>query len=281
MGKKKLHFLGKTAVLVGGSKGIGRATASELAQLGANVCIIARNEERLKAVAEELQGLKATPEQNITYISADAKSEDSISPPLKKFVEENGCDILINLVGGAYPQYVQDYTPADFDEAMKFNYMSTVIPITIVLPHFMAKRSGHIVNVSSMAGYLGIIGYTCYSPGKFAVVGLSEALRHELKPYKINISVVYPPDTDTPGLKDEEETKFDELKDLTGVAKLKQPEDVAKDIVKGIRKKKFHIHIGSSYWINWAKRHLPWLYFRFIDRDLKKSRKKLGKDTNY
>ncbi|MHA1265449.1 MAG: SDR family oxidoreductase [Candidatus Helarchaeota archaeon] len=281
MGKSKAPFIGKMAILVGGSKGIGKATATELVKLGANVCIIARNEDRLKSVVEELQNLKINPEQSISYISADATMDSSISPPLKEFVENHGCDILINLVGGAYPQYIQNYTSTDFEEAMKFNFMSVVNPILAVLPHFMAKQSGHIVNVSSIAGYLGIIGYTCYSSGKFAVVGLSEALRHELKPYKISVSVVYPPDTDTPGLKDEEQTKFEELKILTAKAKLKKPEEVAKDIIKGIRKKKFNIHIGASSWINWTKRHFPWLYFWFIDRDLKNSRKKLGKSCDY
>ncbi|NVM28558.1 MAG: SDR family oxidoreductase [Candidatus Helarchaeota archaeon] len=277
---KNLPFLGKTAVIVGGSQGIGKATAFELARLGANVCIIARNKDRLEAVQEELESQKPREEQQMSIISADATIEDQIRPALEKFIEESGCDILINCVGGAWPHYVQEYKLSDFEAAMTYNYTSAVIPIMTVLPHFM-KQGGHIVNMSSMAGYMGIIGYTTYSPAKFAMVGLSEALRHELKPYKIHISVVYPSDTDTPGLKDEEKTKMEELKILASTVKLKQPEDVAKTIVKGIRKKKFNIHIGSSGWINWAKRHLPWLYVWFIDRDLKKSRKKLGKDTNY
>ena len=71
--------------------------------------------------------------------------------------------------------------------------------------------------------------------------------------------------------------RFDELKLLTAKAKLKQPEEVAKELVKGIRNKKINIHIGSSGWINWLKRHLPKLYFGFIDRDLKKTRQKLSK----
>ncbi|HUX99633.1 MAG TPA: SDR family oxidoreductase [Candidatus Deferrimicrobium sp.] len=274
---KNLPFLGKTAVIIGGSKGIGKATSFELARLGANICIIARNEEVLKEVKGELEREKPKGEQEVSIISADAMIEDQLRPALAKFVEEKGCDILINCVGGAWPHYVQDYSVADFEKAMKYNYTSAVISILTVLPHFM-KNGGHIVNISSMAGYLGIIGYTTYSPPKFAVVGLSEALRHELKPYNIHVSVVYPPDTDTPGLKEEEETKFEELKLLSSKAKLQKPEDVAKTIVKGIRKKKFNIHIGSSGWINWTKRHFPWLYFWFIDRDLKNTRQKLGKE---
>ncbi len=275
-----LPFFEKTAVIVGGSRGIGRATAFELARLGANICIIARNEVVLREVKEELEKNRANQEQRMHCISADATIEGQLRPSLESFVDENGCDILINCVGGAIPHYIQDYTLADFEEAVDLNYMSTVISIMSVLPHFM-QNGGHIVNISSIAGYLGLIGYAPYSSAKFAVVGLSEALRHELKPFKINVSVVYPPDTDTLTLKREEETKFEELKLLTAKAKLAQPEYVAKMIVAGIRQRKFNIHVGSSGWINWTKRHLPWLYFWIIDRDLKRSRKRLGKMIDY
>lgn len=272
--------MGKTAVVVGGSKGIGKATAFELAHLGANVCIVARDEEVLREVRDELEKNRPNEEQRMFYVSADATLENQFRPSLEKFVDECGCDILVNCVGGAVPRPIQDYTLSDFREAMKRNFLSTVISIMSVLPHFM-DNGGHIVNISSMAGYLGVIGYAPYSSAKFAIVGLSEALRHELKPFGIHVSAVYPPDTDTLGLKEEEETKFEELKQLTAKAKLEQPEDVAIVIVDGIRKKRFSIHVGSSSWINWVKRHLPWLYFWIIDRDLKKSRKKLGKSINY
>lgn len=244
------------------------------------MCIVARNEEVLREVRDELEKNRPNEEQRMFYISADATLESQLRPSLEEFVDEYGCDILVNCVGGAVPRLIQDYTLSDFEEAMKRNYLSTIIPIMTVLSHFM-DNGGHIVNISSMAGYMGLIGLAPYSSAKFAFVGLSEALRHELKPFGIHVSVVYPPDTDTPGLKEEEETKFEELKQLTAKAKLEQPEDVAQAIIDGIRRKRFNIHVGSSSWINWVKRHLPWLYFWTIDGDLKKSRKKLGKNIDY
>jgi 3-dehydrosphinganine reductase len=281
MGKAKgAPFEGKTAIIVGGSQGIGKATAAELLRLGGNVCIIARNETVLEEAQNELIQLKITDAQRVDIISADATVESQLVPPLKKYVDKQGCNILVNCVGGVFPKpkYVQDYTIEEFEFTMRVNYMSTIIPIATLLPYFLEKREGHIVNISSMAGYLGLIGYSAYSSAKFAIVGLSEALRHELKPYNIHVSVAYPPDTDTPGLRERESDKIEELQDLSDVAHLLQPDEVAETIVKGIRKMKFQIHIGRSGTINWVKRHLPGLYFWFIDRSLKKSRKKLGKE---
>jgi 3-dehydrosphinganine reductase len=269
-------FHGITAIIVGGSKGIGKATAFELVRLGSNICIIARTRDVLVAVQQDLNAIKFNQSQSIDILSADATNAGVIQPALDAYVREKGCDLLINCVGGATPHYAYDYTSSDFQKDMIRNYMSTVIPIMTVLPYLM-KQGGHIVNISSIAGYSGLIGYTTYSPAKFAIVGLSEALRHELKPYKILVSVVYPPDTDTPGLKEEEKTKFDELKRLTAKAKLKQPEEVAKELVEGIQKKKFNIHIGSSRWIDKVKRHIPALYFWLIDRELQKAREKISK----
>ena len=91
---------------------------------------------------------------------------------------------------------------------------------SFLLPHFMAARKGHIVNVSSMMGYFGIMGYAAYAPTKFAIVGLTEALRHELKPYNIGMSVLYPPDTDTPGFEKENRTKPGECAMMSSKVKL-------------------------------------------------------------
>ena len=123
---------------------------------------------------------------------------------MTEFVNGHGVpDYLINVVGYAYPQYVQELTLNDYRACMDINYYGQLVPILVLLPHFMAARKGHIVNVSSMMGYFGIMGYTAYAPTKFAIVGLTEALRHELKPYNIFFSVLYPPDTDTPGFEKE------------------------------------------------------------------------------
>lgn len=282
MVKNKKSFSGRKAILIGGSKGLGKALAFELIRLGANICIIARDEEVLKQVKEELEGKKVKKEQQIHIFSADATDEEQLRPILEKFVDESGLpDFLINCVGALFPAYLQDYKISDFESAMKINYMSTVIPTMILLPYFLKEKRGHIINVSSMGGYMGMISYSTYCPAKFALVGLSECLRHELKPYNIKISVVYPPDMNTPGFETENKTKPEEAKILDAKSKLMEPEDVAKVVIKGIRKKKFNILPGRAGMVYWIKRHIPGLLFWFIDSDLKKSRKLLGKPYKY
>ena len=76
---------------------------------------------------------------------------------------------MINVVGYAYPQYVQELTLEDYKKCMEVNYYGQLIPTLILLPYFMAARKGHIANVSSMMGYFGIMGYAAYAPTKFAI----------------------------------------------------------------------------------------------------------------
>jgi 3-dehydrosphinganine reductase len=104
------------------------------------------------------------------------------------------------------------------------------------LPDLIARRSGYIVNISSLAGVLGVFGYTAYGASKFAVRGFSETLRAEMKRYQIGVSLAYPPDTDTPQLVYETQFKPVETKALSSGSGILTPETVAAAILKGIRR---------------------------------------------
>jgi 3-dehydrosphinganine reductase len=108
----------------------------------------------------------------------------------------------------------------------------------------MARRSGYIVNISSLAAVLGIFGYAAYGASKFAVRGFSESLRAEMKKYQIGVSIAYPPDTDTPQLAYEIQFKPFETKALSGGSGMLTPEAVAAAILKGVRRGKFAILPG-------------------------------------
>jgi 3-dehydrosphinganine reductase len=105
---------------------------------------------------------------------------------------------------------------------MDVNYFGTLHTVRAVLPHMMAQGQGHIVNISSMGGVAGGFGYTAYAASKFAVYGFTEALRAEMKPHGIGVSLVLPADTDTPQLREERELQPLELKMITGAVRPKK-----------------------------------------------------------
>ena len=275
-------FAGKFAIVCGGSKGIGLETAKLIAKLGGNICIIARNQETLSQASEEIMAGRHSDGQFVETISCDTTDMDTLKPLLAAMVEKHGVpDYLINAVGYAYPQYVEKLSLDDFKKNMDVNYYGVLVPILILLPYFMKAKKGHIANVSSAAGYIGIMGYTTYSPTKFAIVGLTEALRNELKPYHISFSLLYPPDTQTPGLDVENKIKPPECSMISEAAKILSAEKVAQVFVKGILKKKFNIYPGLSLLYSIVKRLFPKLAMSIADSDLKSARKKLGKSTDY
>ena len=273
--RKEMPMHHKIVVITGGSQGIGFATAKRVSTLGASLCLIARNEERLKLAAEEISDLQNSRDQFVAYIACDATSMNKLKPRLEAFVEEYGVpDYLINAAGYAYPQYIEKLSIDDFRKNMDVNYSSQLVPILIPLPFFMKSKKGHIVNIASILGFMGMMGYATYTPTKYAIVGLSETLRNELKPHSVNVSVVFPPDTKTEGFKRENQSKPPETGMMSEGAKLMSPDDVAKIIVKGVLKKKFFIFPGESKFIYHINRLFPWFIRYYMDFSLKKARKK-------
>jgi 3-dehydrosphinganine reductase len=269
----------KTAVVCGGSKGIGKETAKEIILLGGSVCVIARHSESLEVAAREMLDLVREDSQFVEVITCDATDMERLKPPLTEFVNRHGVpDYLINVVGYAYPQHVQELTLEDYRKCMEVNYFGQLIPTLILLPYFMAARKGHIANVSSMLGYFGAMGYTAYAPTKFAIVGLTDALRNELKPYNINLSVLYPPDTDTPGFEVENRTKPKECAMMSANLKLMSAQAVAEVFVEGIIKKRYAILPGDARFAWIVNRHFPWLVRWYTDREYRKARQKIGKE---
>ena len=124
---------------------------------------------------------------------------------------------------------------------MAINYFGSLYCIKAALPAM--QPNSHIVLVSSGAGLIGIYVYSAYSPSKFAVRGLAESLCGELEGLGVGISIIYPPETETPQLAEENKTKPSATKLITATAKVWSAEAVAKEIVKGIEKKLLRSHL--------------------------------------
>ncbi len=276
---KKQPFERKIVIVTGGSTGLGKDTAKYVVQLGGSVCIIARNVENLKKAVNEIESLKVKDDQFVEMISCDTTKMEQLKPLLTEFIEKYGIpDYLINNVGYAYAQYIENLTLEDFKRNMNVNYYGQLIPILIILPYFMKAKKGYIANVSSMSGYIGTMGFATYVPSKFAIVGLSEVLRQELKPYNINCTILYPPAMDTPGFKKENETKPKECFIIEERGKLLQPEVVAEIFIEGILKKKYQIFPGEAKFI-WRMYRLIPRYVRYLaDKMYINARKELGKE---
>jgi 3-dehydrosphinganine reductase len=165
-----------------------------------------------------------------------------------------------------YPGYFEELPLSTFGDQMDVNYFGTLHTVKTVLPHMMARGKGHIVNVSSIGGVIGAFGYTAYGASKFAVYGFTEALRAEMKPRGIEVSLVLPADTDTPQLREEREIQPLEIKMISGAVKPEKfnrpsefiaywltrwlltdngqpmsPDRVAATILEGIRRRKYLI----------------------------------------
>ena len=232
-------------IVTGGSSGIGKATARRYYHAGANVVLIARRQETLDAAREELSASSQNAENKILALSADVSQAESIEQAIAEAIARFGPpDVLINSAGIAQPGYFEDLQIQSFHDHMAVNYFGTLNAINAVLPAQMARGAGRIVLLSSGAGLMGIFGYTAYGASKFAVRGLAEALRSELRPKGIGVTIVYPPDTDTPQLSAENKTKPPETKLISGAAKIWSADRVAEKIVSGVARGRFVVAPG-------------------------------------
>src|SRR5262249_40849835 len=135
-------------------------------------------------------------------------------------------ELVVTSAGVSIPGRFEELPREVFEQSMAVNYFGSLYVVRAALPSMRAHRHGRIVFVSSGAGLIGLFGYAAYSPTKFALRGLAEALRAELRADNIAVSIVYPPDTDTPMLEEENKTKPEESKLITGTVKAWSAEDV-------------------------------------------------------
>jgi len=237
---------GGHAIITGGSSGIGLATAQRLVQAGMNLSLIARNPERL-AIAQATLAQTATSGQEIRIFPADVSDRPQAEAAVSGAIAAlDTPDLLMTCAGIAHPGYFRELPIEIFEQTMAINYFGTLYCIRAALPSMEVRQRGHLVLVSSGAGLIGLFGYTPYSPSKFALRGLAEALRGELKPSGIGVSIVYPPDTDTPQLAAENKTKPEETKRITATAETWSADGVAQAIVRGVQRGAFTITPGAE-----------------------------------
>ena len=270
------YWNGKVVLVTGGSSGIGLAAAKILASAGAKVWLAARRPELLETALKEVQAVWRDPSQLCGIVPADVSDPLQAARIVETVTKSVGApDVVINSAGLSQPGYVQELSPEVFERLMKVNFLGTAYVTSAALPAMIARRSGHIINLSSIAGYLGVFGYTAYGATKFAVSGYSEVLRAEMKPHGIRVSVAFPPDTDTPQLAYEEPFKPAELKAISGTAKALSADKVARTILQQAEKGRYMIFPGTdSLLFYFAATKLPkGLIFAILDSMAASARK--------
>jgi len=176
----------KVVVITGASSGLGEATARRLARLGAKLVLGARRLDRLQALAAELSLGAAAVQTDVTDCAQVRRLVDHA-------VQTHGrIDVILNNAGLMPHSPLERGKVADWERMIDVNLKGVLYGIAAALPHMTAQRSGHIINVSSVAGHKVRPGSAVYAATKTAVRVISEGLRQEVKPYNIRTTVISP-----------------------------------------------------------------------------------------
>lgn len=233
------NLKGKKALITGGNKGLGKATAIALAKEGVDVAITGRNEEQLVATVNELKSLGV----NATYAVFDVGNYEEVKKGIQSiFTSFETIDILINNAGIAAFGSFNDMDVTTWSNIIQTNVMGMYYVTKEVLPHLIAKNQGDIINISSTAGLTGNPNTSAYSASKFAVIGLSEALMKEVRKNNIRVCTLTP------------STIASDMSISLGIAKKEdvetvlQPEDFAELIVASLKLPRRAMLKGASLW---------------------------------
>jgi 3-oxoacyl-[acyl-carrier protein] reductase len=205
---------GKVALITGASRGIGLAIAASLAGMGARLSLCARDPKRLEQASRELQRDGAS----VVAIPADVRKTSEITSLVRKTEESLGpIDILINNAGIGYFAPIQEASEANWDAVLDTNLKAVFLLTKAVAPGMIARRGGHIVNIASLAGKNSFAGGGIYCASKWGLLGLTQCMAEDLRPFGIRVSAVCPGSVAT------------DFSPHTGrdTSKMLQPEDVA------------------------------------------------------
>lgn len=233
------HLKGKKAIITGGSRGLGKATALAFAKEGIDVAITGRNEKSLQETVAELKALGV----NATYALFNVGNYEEVQKGIKSIIADFGSvDILVNNAGIAAFGSLNDMKVDQWSEIIQTNVMGMYFVTKEVLPYLIEKNEGDIFNVASTAGLNGNANTSAYSASKFAVIGMSESLMKEVRKNNIRVCTLTP------------STIASDMSIELGIANknsedsVLQPEDFAELIVAGLKLPRRAMLKGASLW---------------------------------
>jgi 3-dehydrosphinganine reductase len=262
------------AIVTGGSSGIGLALVRRLVGAGHRVSVLALDDADL----ERLRGDPPPGPHRVRAEACDVTDRNQVEAAISGAIADQGpCGLLITCAGIVRPGRFLDLDPPEFERHVAVNYLGTLWPVRAVAPTMIARRAGSIAMVSSFAGVLGVYGYSAYAPTKYAVRGLAETLRTELKPHGVHVACVFPTDVDTPMLAAEEPLKPPELRALSGTARTQSADEVAAAILAGVARRRAWILCDrSSTFLARVAGAAPGVTRMIVDRTVAKAARRPG-----
>ena len=263
------QFKNKICVITGAGSGIGAACARAMAAEGAIVIGADLRMEMLEKVAAQVTEAGGTMEAH----QLDVADRDAVFALAAKVEKTHGAaDLVLNNAGVAHGAPVAEMTMDNFQWVMDIDFWGVVHGTQAFLPAMIARGSGHIANVSSIFGLIGVPTQSAYNAAKFGVLGFGEALRHEVKEQGIGVTTIHPGGINTnivrharfqqgPEMEAEREEAIQRFAQFT----MTQPEGAAKTIIKGIKRNKARILIGpDAHLVDWVRRLFPTHYLTLM-----------------
>ena len=280
MPKASQYFSQKVVVVTGAGSGIGRALALDLAHAGAVLALNDINEATLKETSQLLAAFSAECSIHVCDLSDALQVQTLVSEVINKYQR---VDILINNAGVALGRMkIMDMSAEEWDWIMGINFGGTLNCVRFFLPHLLQQESAHIVNMSSIFGVAAVQERAGYCVSKSAVIGLTEALRQELRGTQVQVSIVLPGGIRTnlaynaKGWKDPVRQQRDAK--LVKEGSWTSAETAAKIILNGIKKRKYRIRIGlDAKLLDLLVRMLPSNYGPVLNYFIKRAERKQAK----
>ncbi|HZY45735.1 MAG TPA: SDR family oxidoreductase [Anaerolineae bacterium] len=259
-----MNLQDRVAIITGASSGIGAATAQRLASAGLHVVLAARRTDRLVEVRESILAKGGF----ALEVETDVTQRESIDRLVDRVMSEYGkIDVLINCAGFGSVGWLDEIDPADIRRQFAVNVFGTIEMTQAVLPIMFQQRHGHIINVSSLASKIATPTYSIYASTKFAIDGFSQALRREVRPWGIHVSILYPSSV---------ETEFAEVADIRRKTKVHMPhrfvlsaDDVARKILSRVKHPRSSATLplimhGARFFNHFTPWLVDWLTARWV-----------------
>ncbi|GAA5977712.1 hypothetical protein JCM10908_005067 [Rhodotorula pacifica] len=243
--KERFKPAGKHCYIGGGSEGLGLSLACQLADRGAHVTILSRSQAKLDKAVAQIETHRQSPDQIFQAYACDLTDPSAAASTLHTACRAHASsspDYIFACAGGCVPGFFTEMSAAKHWECMEWNFRTCLNTVHEGVKAMKEEgKGGRVVLTSSVLALMSFAGYSTYSPSKYAIRGLAEALRNELQLYSISVHLFLPATIYSPGFGNEQRLKPEVTKKIEGPDEGKSPDGVARELLKGVEREDFYI----------------------------------------